>query len=86
MHSYEIFGKREHGWEPMEVERFENPEPNGSKTEICNPTPLTLAPHSGVEAPVQGLTKGPRPYEMDVKVVAEDIFGKKYEVEVKAKS
>ena len=59
----------------------------GEEPKVYNHTPLTLAPYSGAEALVQGNIKMPRqPYEMEVKVVVEDLFGKHYLLIVKASS
>ena len=82
---YEFSGKRENGdWEKMESELYNNTPHEGEASEIFNQTPLTLAPYSGVEIRVQAFVKGPRPYKMHVRAEVEDLFGKRYWVEVTA--
>jgi len=75
-------------WKDMESERYkitafrsgEGPD----EPETFNETPLSLAPYSGAELPVQAIVKLPRPYELPVAVEIEDLFGKTYCVHVTA--
>ncbi len=50
----------------------------------CNVTPLVLAPYSGSEVRVQALALGIERglYAMVVRIVVEDLFGKKYDLYV----
>lgn len=84
--AYQIWGKRGGHWEKMETERYRVTVPDIAEAEVFNHTPLTLAPYSGIEAYIQSIGKMPQPYEMEVKVEVEDLFGKKYHVVVQAKS
>jgi len=82
---YEMWGKRDNGhWEKMDSERYRMTVPDFADAEVFNHTPITLAPYSGIEVYVQGIAKMPQPYEMDVKVLVEDLFGKQYHVVVRA--
>ena len=86
---YEIWCKNNVApWEKMESDRYTlSSSSEGEEPKVYNHTPLTLAPYSGAEALVQGNIKMPRqPYEMEVKVVVEDLFGKHYLLIVKASS
>lgn len=51
-----------------------------------NVTPLPIAPYSGAEVHVLGIVKMPQPYEVQVRIEVEDLFGKHYRIEVKAVS
>jgi hypothetical protein len=84
--AYEMHGKRNGHWEKLESERYRVSDPDMGEAEVFNHTPLMLAPYSGMEVHVQAFGKMPQPYEMDVKVEVEDLFGKKYHATVKAKS
>ena len=64
----------------MESERFED------GGEVFNPTPLPLPPYSGTEIHVEAIAQIPWPYELSVKVIVEDLFGKTYVAEVVAKA
>jgi hypothetical protein len=84
---YRFWGKREGSlWEKMESELYKNSEQEADKVEIFNQTPFTVPPYSGVEMRVQAISKGPQPYEMEIKIEVEDLFGKHHSVEVKAVS
>lgn len=77
---YEFWGKRESGdWERMESEMY-----GGREEESSNPTPFPLGPYSGAQAKVLAFAKMPRPKEMQVRIEVEDLFGKRYRVEVTA--
>ncbi len=78
-------------WKDMESERYRNGYRTGTSADdqSFNETPLSLAPYSGVEVPVQAfvkIIKLRRPYELPVKIEIEDLFGKRYCVEVNAVS
>jgi hypothetical protein len=82
---YKILGKREDGdWSEMETERCTVSDPEFGDADTFNRTPLTLAPYSGIEVKVQGIANKPQPYEMQVAIFVEDLFGKQYSLEVKA--
>ena len=74
----------------MESERFENTEKVRRANEkvevtwVANATPLALAPYSGVEAHIGAFTKAPIPHDMMIRVEIEDLFGKRYRMEVLA--
>lgn len=70
----------------MESGHYTNTTPGTKEAEICNETPLTLAPYSGTQARVQAITKAPQPYEMEIRIEVEDLFGKTYRMEVLAES
>jgi hypothetical protein len=75
-------------WKDMDSERYQitafRTEIGQVEPETFNETPLSLAPYSGAEVPVQAIVKMPRPYELPIIVEVEDLFGKKYRVEVTA--
>jgi hypothetical protein len=80
---YEYWSEREGGdWERMESERY------GSRDsdEVSNKTPLTLPPYSGSELNVLALGKLPIPKKMQVRIEIEDLFAKRYRIEVTATS
>ncbi|HET9741869.1 MAG TPA: hypothetical protein VFQ00_03880 [Terriglobales bacterium] len=84
---YYFAGKRNGKWEALESELYQNVEKENGKqvaVEMFNQTPLTIPPYSGVEIRVQAFLKGPQPYEMEIKIEVEDLFGKRYATEVKA--
>jgi hypothetical protein len=73
-------------WEKMESELYDVLKNAGEPSQIHNQTPLALAPYSGVEAKVLAYTRMPqRPYTLIVRVEVEDLFGKRYRIEVEAK-
>jgi hypothetical protein len=83
---YEFWGRRDSGsWEKMESELYRE-SAAGGPAEKSNQTPLTLAPYSGIEVDVLAFTKMPQPYQMQVRVEVEDLFGKRYRVDVTATS
>lgn len=58
------------------------------KRQQFNVTPLTLAPYSGIEVHIHATVKGKQVLLQDhllVTVEVEDVFGKRYQAEVKAK-
>src|SRR6266446_5371222 len=73
---YAFWCKRDKGWEKMDSERYRNSQSIGALDTICNKTPLSLAPYSGEEVHVMAFFKGPQPYEIQVKIEVEDLFGK----------
>ena len=84
---YRFWCRRKEGqWDLMEGEHYTNSEPETGEKEVCNGTPLTLAPYSGIQARVQAITKSPQPVEMEIRIEAEDLFGRTYRMEVLAKS
>jgi hypothetical protein len=82
---YEFWEKREGGdWKAMESEYFND---SDGKTAVpSNPTPLTIAPYSGTEVHVLAFSKIPQPFVMQIRIEVEDLFGKRYRVEVQAVS
>ena len=48
-------------WQPMKSEHYTNTTPETGESEVCNETPLTVAPCSGMQIRVQAMTKAPRP-------------------------
>lgn len=91
IHSYAFHCKEPKGeWLLMDSERFEVLEigPTGSKENLVfNKTPLTLAPYSGEEWRVMGsFCSSRQPYEMQVRVEIEDLFGKRSSTVVTAYS
>ena len=83
---YRFWGRRkDEQWTLLESGHYTNAK-GTPEAEICNETPLTLAPYSGTQTRVQAITKAPQPYEMEVRVEVEDLFGKTYSTEVIAKS
>jgi hypothetical protein len=82
---YSFQSKREGAnWEAMESELYQGTE-NGETTQ-SNVTPLTLAPYSAAEANVLALRRCRYRGEMQVRIEVEDLFGRRYRVEVTAKS
>jgi hypothetical protein len=74
------------GWVELESEYYAVEE-NSMLKGTFNVTPLMLAPYSGAEVHVQAISNLPRfPYEMKVRIEIEDIFGKRYSVDVIAKA
>ena len=76
-------------WKLMESEQYTNNETNGvggeQKKEVFNQTALTIPPYSGQEAKVQALVRMARPREgLLVRIEVDDLFGKKYKLDVKA--
>jgi hypothetical protein len=78
---YAFFCKPRNEWVAMESERYM--ETSNSETTVQNVTPLALPPYSGVEVYVMAFTKTPL-QNMPVRIDVEDIFGKRYSVEVAA--
>jgi len=74
------------GWITLESEYYAL-EVDGGIKEKANITPLVLAPYSGTELYVKAMTNlMQQPYEMTVKIIVEDIFEKRYHIDVVAKS
>jgi hypothetical protein len=84
---YRFLCKRAKGdWEEMESEYYFAVPLIGAASESLNRTPLILAPYAGVDAKIQAFIKKPRPVEMRVRIEVEDLFGKRYRLDVTAKS
>lgn len=86
---YRFEAKIDGKWQEMESEKYRNTyrTMTAEDEEIFNATPLTLAPYSGVELKIQAFVPIPswtRGYELTVRVTIEDLFGKRYRVEVTA--
>jgi len=85
--AYKVIGRPKDGvWSNMECEYSWNSPADGTKAVVCNETPLTLAPYSGAEARILAFARVPRPYEMNIRIEVEDLFGKQYSVGVTAYS
>ena len=83
---YEFWRKKDDGkWVPMESQNYKEHSEDGTYLNR-NQTPITLAPYSGVEVRVLAFTSEPQPSEMEVRIEIEDLFGKRYRLEVKATS
>ena len=70
-------------WKVMESQNYEEKSEDGS-VEQRNPTPVALAPYSGTEVKVLALTDNNLTSKMDVRIEIEDLFGKRYSIEVTA--
>jgi hypothetical protein len=82
--SYAFRGKRQGaGWQPIESELNQETQSDQTSTR-SNVTPLPLAPYSGVEVRVAGFIKMAQPEKLQVRIEVEDLFGKRYRVEVTA--
>jgi hypothetical protein len=87
---YRFRCKLDDKWREMESEfykttyRFGGPE--DPEPEIANRTPFALSPYSGAEIHVQAIVKLSRPSELPVEIEVEDLFGKRYRLQVKATS
>jgi hypothetical protein len=91
VHSYTFYIKSLDGeWHEMDTERYEVLEegPTGQRENfVFNKTPLTIAPYSGEECLVMAYLRfSTQPYEADIRVEIEDIFGKTSTVVVNANS
>jgi hypothetical protein len=73
-------------WRDMDSEHYTVSDPDFGDAHVFNQTPLTLGPYAGIEVKVQAIAKTPQPHEALVRITVEDLFGKKYSVEVKATS
>jgi len=83
---YEFWEKRvRSNWVKMESGFYQQSISN-EDIKKANVTPLTLEPYSGCEIDVMAFTKMPQPYEMQVRVRVQDLFGNWFQVEVKATS
>jgi hypothetical protein len=85
---YEFWGKRVDGdWARMESQLYSDRANDEVRTQF-NVTPLALAPYSGTELAVMAFTTMPQlqPFEMQIRVRVQDLFGKWYQAEVKALS
>jgi len=75
-------------WRLMESEHFFVGEKvEGEKPHTIreyNKTPISLGPYSALEINVQGLAKMKPPYTLLVKIIIEDLFGRKYTLQVNA--
>jgi len=87
---YRFRCKLNSGWREMESEfykktyRFDGPD--GPEPEMANRTPFALSPYSGEEIHVQAIVKLPHTAELPVEIEVEDLFRKRYRVQVKATS
>jgi hypothetical protein len=86
---YEFWCMNEHDkWETIESEYFteyERSDPNEKVLkQLSNPTGLTLPPFSAGEVRLMGFSKGRKPKNMQVKIEIEDMFGKRYKLQVEA--
>ena len=82
--SYAFWRKNEIGkWIPMESQNYQEKSEDGT-VEERNPTPVTLPPYSGTEVKVMAFTETAEAREMDIRIEIEDLFGKRYRVEVQA--
>ena len=70
-------------WKVMESQNYEEKSEDGS-VEQRNHTPVALAPYSGTEVKVLALTDNNLTSKMDVRIEIEDLFGKRYSIEVTA--
>ena len=78
---YRFWTKDEHDkWTMMESERYELSFNDGKEPRVFNHTPITLAPYSGIEVSIEAFT--PLPKLNQVKVEIEDLFGKRYKLEL----
>ncbi|MGC2742614.1 MAG: hypothetical protein WA672_05455 [Candidatus Angelobacter sp.] len=85
IHGYEFWSKREgDNWEKMESERYDVESFSKGIDEVSNKTPLTLAPYSGSEVSIIAVGKMPKPKNMQVRIEVEDLFEKRYRIEVTA--
>lgn len=85
VHSYWFYARKKgEGWKALESEQYINQTSISDKVEIFNQTPLTLAPYSGLEVPVQALTEYDDHAEVDILIETEDIFKRRYSITVKA--
>lgn len=83
---YEFWEKREgEDWTKMQSQQFQDIFDN-VPVDVSNVTPFTLLPYSGSEMTVMAFTKMPQPFVMQVRVEVEDLFGKRYQAVVEAKS
>jgi len=87
--AYEFWYMNEHDkWEKMESEYFTEYERGERNKEVLksvsNPTGLTLPPFSAGEVRLMGFLKSRKPKNMQVKIEIEDMFGKRYKLQVKA--
>jgi hypothetical protein len=83
IHTYEFWAQGPGGeWHKLESEHYTNKDE--AEDSVFNRTPLGLAPYSGAEARVQAIMKRPHRPEVDIRIEVEDIFEKRYRVQVKA--
>jgi hypothetical protein len=85
VHSYWFHARKKgEDWKALESEQYVNQTSVSDKVDIFNQTPLTLAPYSGLEVPVQALTEFDNHVELEVLIEIEDIFKRRYSITVKA--
>jgi len=83
---YEFWRKNDDGeWVPMASQNYKETSEDGGLVNR-NETPITLAPYSGKEVRVLAFMSKPQPYDLQVRIQVEDLFGKHYRIEVKATS
>jgi hypothetical protein len=79
---YAFWCKNESGeWIPMESQNYHERSNDGS-VEERNPTPVALPPYSGTEVKVMAFAEQTGANEMNVRIEIEDLFGKRYRIEV----
>jgi len=78
---YRFWTRDEEGkWTLMESERYELKFNDEEKPRVFNHTPLPLSPHSGAEVQIEAFTALTRLHQ--VKVEVEDLFKKRYTIEL----
>lgn len=80
---YAFWWKDGNKWRSMESQNYREKSEDGS-VELRNPTPVTLEPYSGTEVRVMAFIEFLDKAEMDIRIQIEDLFGKRYSVEVRA--
>jgi hypothetical protein len=87
---YRFRCKVEGKWREMESEFYRNTyrtgRPEESEPETANRTPFALSPYSGAEILVQSIVNPPSSPELLIEIDVEDLLGKHYQVQVRAKS
>ena len=71
-------------WRLLDWRTLGSTECDGTKV-INNHTPLTLPPYAGIEVRITAYGRSPIPRELPVKIRLRDMFGKAYDLEVRAK-
>ena len=80
---YEFWRKKDDGeWLAMESQNYNETSEEGYLER--NKTPVTLAPYSGIEVRVLAFMPKPQPFELPIRIEVEDLFGKRYNIEVTA--
>lgn len=82
---YQFWEQNEGGeWTFLKSELYSQLDVATTKVTHCNQTPLSLAPYSGVEVRVGAFTTSSQARNLRVRVEVEDLFSKRYQVEVTA--